>query len=472
MEVRSVRLEDITPYERNPRKNDAAVDKVAASIREFGFQQPIVCDAAGVIIVGHTRYKAAQKLGLDTVPVVFADLPEEKAKAYRLADNKTGEFAEWDLGLLDLELGDITGIDMTEFGFEPNADGEKVKQAIETLAEAFIVPPLSILDVRQGYWQERKKAWKALIQDNGEARGGGQDLYASRTKFQTKISGKRTYKATSSVLDPVMCEVMLTWFMPKDGKKCFDCFAGDSVFGFVSGYLGYEFTGIELREEQAAFNQAAVDAFGLKSTYYCDDGRNVRNHIEPNSQDFFFSCPPYYDMEVYSDKENDASNQGTYEEFYAILDKAFTESCACLKKNRFAVVCCQDVRNKKGTYYNFPNDIIATFERNGFSLYNRIILIRSVGSASLFARSTMNRGRKVRSIHEDVLVFFNGDETSFEEADTDDVIDSFYAEFLKRRQNIDAFDDVLVFFNGKPDEIKKEFAELHAGGKKHESEDV
>ena len=118
MKVIDKKLAEITPYAQNPRKNDDAVDKVAASIQEFGFKQPIVVDKDGIIIVGHTRYKAAQKLGLETVPVLVADdLTEEQAKAYRLADNKTNEFAEWDFELLDLELFDI-GIDMEQFGFD------------------------------------------------------------------------------------------------------------------------------------------------------------------------------------------------------------------------------------------------------------------------------------------------------------------------------------------------------------------
>ena len=95
MDVIERKLTEIYPYEHNPRKNDGAVDYVANSIREFGFKQPIVVDKNGVIIVGHTRYKAAQKLGLETAPVVVADdLDEEKARAYRLADNKTNELAD------------------------------------------------------------------------------------------------------------------------------------------------------------------------------------------------------------------------------------------------------------------------------------------------------------------------------------------------------------------------------------------
>jgi len=106
------KLERIKPYEHNPRKNDKAVDAVAESIRRFGFKQPIVVDTDGVIVVGHTRWKAARKLGLEKVPVhVARDLSPEQIKAYRIADNKTAELAEWDYELLPIELADLQGMD-------------------------------------------------------------------------------------------------------------------------------------------------------------------------------------------------------------------------------------------------------------------------------------------------------------------------------------------------------------------------
>ena len=119
MKVEAKSIDEIKPYENNPRNNDDAVDAVANSIKEFGWQQPIVVDIGGVIIAGHTRYKAAQKLGLKTVPVVVAKgLSEEQVKAYRLADNKSGELATWDEELLEDELIGIDDIDMADFGFD------------------------------------------------------------------------------------------------------------------------------------------------------------------------------------------------------------------------------------------------------------------------------------------------------------------------------------------------------------------
>lgn len=130
MEVRNLKIGEIKPYENNPRNNLDAVDATANSIKEFGWQQPIVVDKDMVIIAGHTRYLAAKKLGYDTVPVVVAsNLSNEQVRAYRLADNKTGELAEWDFKLLDTELQDILDIDMSDFGFELDiSEDEEVKE--------------------------------------------------------------------------------------------------------------------------------------------------------------------------------------------------------------------------------------------------------------------------------------------------------------------------------------------------------
>lgn len=119
MRVKEMPIGEVRPYPGNPRVNDGAVAAVAASLKEFGWQQPIVVDADGTIVAGHTRYKAALSLGMATVPVVVAsELTPEQVQAYRLADNKVGELAEWDMGLLAGELDGIRGIDMGLFGFE------------------------------------------------------------------------------------------------------------------------------------------------------------------------------------------------------------------------------------------------------------------------------------------------------------------------------------------------------------------
>ena len=131
MKIIDFKTEELIPYVNNPRNNDEAVDFVASSIKEFGFKQPIVIDKDKVIVAGHTRLKAAKKLGLETVPCIMADdLTEQQVKAFRLADNKVSEFATWDMDKLMIELEALDDIDMSEYGFE-----ELEKEADEFLEQ-------------------------------------------------------------------------------------------------------------------------------------------------------------------------------------------------------------------------------------------------------------------------------------------------------------------------------------------------
>lgn len=118
MEIIYKKTSDLIPYEKNPRINDESINYVANSIKKFGFKVPIIIDKNNVIICGHTRYKASQKVNIDEVPCIIADdLTEEQIKAFRLADNKVGEFSQWDEELLKEELNDIFNVDMSNFGF-------------------------------------------------------------------------------------------------------------------------------------------------------------------------------------------------------------------------------------------------------------------------------------------------------------------------------------------------------------------
>ena len=135
MKIIDKRIEEIYPYQRNPRRNDGAVDAVAASIREFGFKVPVVIDKEGVIVAGHTRVKAAKKIGLRTVPCIVADdLTDEQVKAFRLADNRVSELADWDFDLLRLELDDLS-LDMTLFEFPDLDDDVDMSNLSERVGE-------------------------------------------------------------------------------------------------------------------------------------------------------------------------------------------------------------------------------------------------------------------------------------------------------------------------------------------------
>lgn len=139
MEIVTKAISEIHPYEKNPRKNDAAVKYVAESIRQFGFKVPIVIDSSGVIVAGHTRFKAAKKLKLDNVPCIIADdLTDEQIKAFRLADNKVSEKAEWDFDLLSEELDDLFDFDMVALGFDEHPEDEEPIDVTEDEYEATI----------------------------------------------------------------------------------------------------------------------------------------------------------------------------------------------------------------------------------------------------------------------------------------------------------------------------------------------
>ena len=406
MQILNIKTNDLKPYANNPRKNAKAIKSVKESILKFGFKVPIVVDKNNTIVCGHTRWFASRDIGLEEVPCVVADdLTQKQIDAFRLVDNRTAEFAEWDFEKLAEELSELADFDLSAFGFDELIAGLSYEPNPErqgALAEQFLVPPISILDTRNKDWQARKRVWNSIINDKAQARTNASCLPTSLIAMDN---------TGVSILDAVLAEILCYWFIPNNQQqpcKCFDCFAGDTVFGFVSSYLGHEFTGIELRQEQVDFNNASVQSYNLKAKYICDDGCSVAKHFNAGTQDFLFSCPPYFDLEVYSQNPKDASNQKTYKDFLSILDTAFSGAIKCLKENRFACIVVGDVRNKKsGEYYGFPQDIVSIFKKNGMLFYNEIILINVIGSGRFRAGPSM-RNRKVLKTHQNVLVFYKG----------------------------------------------------------------
>ena len=408
MQVVAKSIDEIKPYENNPRNNDDAVDAVANSIKEFGWQQPIVVDIGGVIIAGHTRYKAAQKLGLKTVPVVVAkDLSKEQVKAYRLADNKSGEIATWDDELLEDELVGIDDIDMSQFGFDDDKLLDDVDESESTkdsgaLERDFMVPPFSVLDTRQGAWQDRKKQWL----DMGIKSEIGRD---DNLTFAKSIN---TVGTGTSVFDPVLTEIIYKWFTPHENSKIVDPFAGGSVRGIVAAKLGHHYIGIDLRQEQIDANYVNASVIGVPKgqiEWHTDDSQNISKYAKDNTQDLLIACPPYLDLEKYSDDPKDLSNMDD-DHFDEIYQNILKETVAKLKNNRFAVIVVSDVRNtgKSTGYRDLTGMTKRAMKRAGCCFYNDIILLNAVGSAAMRARRYM-KTRKVARVHQNVLVFYKGD---------------------------------------------------------------
>jgi len=411
-----VPISQIKPNPKNPRViKDDKFKKLCKSIEEFPEmleKRPLVCftdtDGKFVVLGGNMRLKASKEVGLKELPILLADDWTEEQKNEFLIKDNVG-FGEWDWDQLanewDIDKLENWGLDLpVDFSVEEEEE-DKELIAHEKLSDRYLIPPFTILNTREGIWQERKKYWKSLIKDFGESReetlGSGGitiDENSSSWMHNPKLGNG------VSLLDPVLSEIINIWFgLPN--TKTFDCFAGDSVFGYVSSYLGNSFTGIELRQEQVDLNNERIKGFNSK--YICDDGRNVLNHIEENSQDLLFSCPPYFDLEVYSDLENDASNQKEYSDFLQILETAFSNAIKCLKENRFAVITVGDIRDKKGFYYGFVDDIKSIFKKNNLLLYNELILVEPIAFGAIRAEGNM-KTRKVTKCHQNVLVFYKG----------------------------------------------------------------
>lgn len=197
-------IERVKPYAKNPRAiSDRARQKVAASIREFGFQQPIVVDTAGVIIAGHVRWMAAKILGLGHAPVIVAHLSAAKARAYRLADNRTHEETGWLDELLadelealqemefDLSLTAFEGDELERLLGPVDVAGDTEAGGAGSLAERFMVPPFTVLNAREGWWQARKSAWLALGIQSELGRGENALGFSETVQMGGKVKRQR-----------------------------------------------------------------------------------------------------------------------------------------------------------------------------------------------------------------------------------------------------------------------------------------
>jgi DNA modification methylase len=227
----------------------------------------------------------------------------------------------------------------------------------------------------------------------------------------------------TSIFDPVLCELVYRWFCPQNGT-ILDPFAGGSVRGIVANYLGYHYTGIELRKEQVEANtpQGQNLCPNNPPAWINGDSRNI-NILTKNKQfDLVFSCPPYGDLEVYSDLENDLSTL-PYKEFIQDYRVIIANCIKQLKDDRFACFVVGDFRDKKGFYNNFVADTITAFHDGGMTLYNEGILVTSVGSLPIRVTKQFQSGRKLGKTHQNVLVFYKGDPKNIKDVFGDVYID-------------------------------------------------
>ena len=417
LKIEYIPIEDIKPYKNNAKLHpEEQIQQIKNSILEFGFKDPIAI-WNDTIVEGHGRLLAAQELGYKELPVIrLDDLTDEQRKAYTLAHNKLTMNSDFDLDILTAELDDITDIDMSDFGFDLNLDEDTPINDVEhiSLNDRFIVPPFSVLDTRQGYWQDRKKQW--LSQGIESNLGRSQNLTFAIDKSDYMQTGCKGVAVQTSVFDPVLCEIMYKWFNVNNGT-IYDRFAGGSVRGIIAEKLGYKYKGIDLRQEQIDENNRQAAAIGVTPEWYCDDSLNADKYIDDNSADMIFTCPPYANLEVYSDDKRDISNM-SYDEFCRIYSQILSIACRKLKNDRFAVVVIGDVRDKKGAYRQLVDYTRKILTDNGLVLYNDFVLVEAVGTGAIRAPKQFNAQRKAIKTHQNVLVFYKGDikmiKTNFE----------------------------------------------------------
>lgn len=338
------------------------------------------------------------------------------------------------------------------------------------LAARFIAPPFSVLDARQGYWQERRRRWLGLglrselgrdgdllnleriaskkvfgvyeapsarqLRPGGNWRSDG-GLFGTngQPEMRQKILGqfRRSYPAGppadglwggpaplesgpvsvgSSIFDPVLCELVYRWFAPPGGAVL-DPFAGGSVRGIVAAMLGHPYTGIDLSAAQVEADRSQGDLIlppdAPRPRWINADAREIPDAIPAGEEfDLVFTCPPYFDLEIYSDDPRDLSNAPDFAEFLTSMELILHRAAARLRDGRFAVIVVSEIRDRQGYCRGLVPGTIEVAHAAGLRLYNEAVLINAGGTLSLRVGRYMEASRKLGRAHQNVLVFLKG----------------------------------------------------------------
>ncbi|AOJ86714.1 hypothetical protein WS87_08535 [Burkholderia sp. MSMB0856] len=464
MQISTCSIDSLIPYARNARTHsETQIAQIAASIEEFGMVGAIVV-RDGVIAKGHGTlaairmlYGAGKRLypppgrssGAEPFPDGEAPVldasgwTETQFRAFVIADNQLALLAGWDDELLRLEVTELRdgGFDVDLLGFEAveldtllggGAAGAAVTVARESLADRFLIPPFSVFNARDGWWQDRKRSWIALGLESETGRDGNLTysdssqppaVYAAKNAYAAAVGRDVTWdefyaanpdvntQGSTSIFDPVLCEIVYRWFCPAGGIVL-DPFAGGSVRGVVAALLGRQYVGCDLRGEQVSANREQWAEVGRDDcpppAWHVGDSRELARHVGDVDADLVFSCPPYADLEVYSEDPADLSNMD-YPDFLAGYRAVIAATAARLRDDRFACFVVGDVRDPKGIYRNFVSDTIAAFRDAGLRYYNEAILVTQAGSLPIRVGRSFSATRKLGKTHQNVLIFVKGD---------------------------------------------------------------
>lgn len=270
------------------------------------------------------------------------------------------------------------------------------------LREKYGEVPVSILDTTTGNWINRKRRWIEL----GLKSELGREKLLGFSNTVNKNQGGDENKKGISVFDPTLTELMYNWFCT-EGGSILDPFAGGSVRGVVANYLGYNYSGIELRHEQVESNRdQAMNILPInrQPQWYEGDSDKILSEDWQKQFDMIFSCPPYADLEVYSDLPDDLSNM-EYSDFVKKYRSIIGKALKLLKKGGYAVFVVGEVRGKDGFYYDFVGDTKRAFIEQGAKLYNDMILKNNIGSAAIRVPRIFEVSKKIVKVHQNILVF-------------------------------------------------------------------
>lgn len=334
------------------------------------------------------------------------------------------------------------------FGQTTALDVAQPKVTRASLFDKFQVPPFSVLDTRQGYWQDLRRSWLSLGIKSELGRGQEDrtinveewDMYRDAEKAATRRDADERSNLTgasdlpeyadfgmakvapgTSIFDPVLCDLAYRWWCPPGGTVL-DPFAGGSVRGIVAGFMGHPYVGIDLAADQIAANEAqANEIIGVagqmalpgvpedhvRPTWIVGDSREVLPTLTVEA-DFVFSCPPYYDLEVYGDDPRDLSRAADWDAFTAMYRDIIAKAVARLRPGHFACFVVSEIRGPNGHYRGLVPETIWAFELAGAALYNEAILVNPAGTLPLRVTKQFEKSRKLGRTHQNVLVFVKG----------------------------------------------------------------
>lgn len=464
-----VPLTDLNLYHKNPRIGDTQAIK--GSIVANGIFRPVVVnkgtytDKPNEILAGNHTVKAIRELAEEHpddarwqhVDVWMVDVDDERAARIVLADNRTADLGSYDneelLGLLNMMDGDLdgTGYDADDLGIieqsleeieanenevENGGSGDEYEPpSINHLADDFLMPPMTVLDSRRGSWQVRKRQWLSMGIDSEIGREENLIYSSVYTKYQNWYEVANKARATNpditndeierdyqseliiyrggngtSIFDPVLCELLYLWFS-NPGDVIIDPWAGGSVRGIVAASLKRNYTGHELRPEQCEANRAQYLALASmldgKAKWVDGDSRETLPELQPNSADMIIGCPPYFDLEEYSDMDEDLSNMSD-EDFSEAMRDTLEKADRALRNNRFAAFVVGAVRDRSRNLRDMKS-LMIDCAPEGWNLANDAVLVNQVGTAAMRARGGFEKGRALARVHQDIVVFVKGE---------------------------------------------------------------